>query len=256
MAYFRNFSDFLYQSPLASRTSSSDYVRVKNIFRRAKIRDDIFQTAVAFDKYQITGEERPDQIANKVYGSPEYDWIVLLSNNILNLREEWPLSDSEFNSYIATKYTDEELSQVHHYETLEHYDTRGKLIVPGKKIVDSDFSVTYFDYDISEDVVLEEKYAFDSTLTTFDSTIVRFDMEEQIETVQGVSRTINPVKSISVYEYEIQRNEDKRNIYVLKRRYLQTILDDFEEIMTYGFSSQYVDRTTKRGDNLRVISPR
>jgi hypothetical protein len=53
MSYFRNFSDILYQSPLASRTSSYDYIRTKNIFRRAKIRDDIFQAAVAFDKYKI-----------------------------------------------------------------------------------------------------------------------------------------------------------------------------------------------------------
>ena len=84
MSYFRNFSDFLYQSPLASRTSSYDYIRAKNIFRRAKVRDDIFQAAVAFDKYQIIGEERPDQIAQKIYGSSQYDWVVLISNNIIN----------------------------------------------------------------------------------------------------------------------------------------------------------------------------
>ena len=256
MAYFRNFSDFLYQSPLTSKSSSSDYIRVKNIFRRAKIRDDIFQSAVAFDKYKIIGEERPDQIAEKIYGSPEYDWIVLLSNNILNLREEWPLSDSEFNSYISTKYTAAELGEVHHYETTSHYDSRGKLIIPAGKIVDSNFSVNYFDYDVSEQVTLEEEYSFDSTTATFDSTIIRFDMEKVIETVQGKSYTINPVRSISVYEHEIERNENKRNIYVLKRRYLQTILDDFEEIMSYKFSSQFVDRATKRGDNLNVISLR
>jgi len=256
MAYFKNFSDFLYQSPLSSRTSSSDYIRVKNIFRRAKIRDDIFQAAVAFDKYQIVGEERPDQIAEKIYGSPQYDWVVLLSNNIINLREEWPLSDSEFNNYIETKYTEDELGEVHHYETVQHLDTRGKMIVPAGKIVDSDFSVTYFDYEVEQQNVLSVPYTFDSSTTTFDSTTVRFDMEEQIETIQGTAYTINPVKAISVYDHEIARNEEKRNIYVLKRRYLQTIIDDFEDIMNYGFSSQYVDRTTKRGDNLRVISPR
>ena len=256
MSYFRNFSDFLYQSPLPSRTSSYDKIRAKNIFRRAKIRDDIFQSAVAFDKYQIVGEERPDQIAEKIYGSPQYDWVVLLSNNIINLREEWPLSDSEFNNYITTKYTEAELSAVHHYETVQHLDVRGKMIVPAGKVVDSDFSVTYFDYEVEQQNVLSVPYTFDSSTTTFDSTTVRFDMEEQVETIQGTTYTINPVKAINVYEYGIARNEEKRNIYVLKRRYLQTIIDDFENIMTYGFSSQYVDRTTKRGDNLRVISPR
>ncbi len=256
MAYFRSFSDILYQSPLASRNSSYDYVRAKNIFRRAKIRSDIFQAAVAFDKYKIIGEERPDQIAEKLYGSSQFDWIILISNNIINIREEWPLSDFEFNNYITTKYTTSELGQVHHYETTAVFDSRGKLIIPGGKIVDQNFSVTYFDYDVQDPVVVGQPYTFDSSTTNFDSTLVKFDASVQTIINQGKSITVNPVKSISVYEYEIQRNEDKRNIYVLKPRYLQTIIDDFEEIMRYDLSSQFVDRTTKKGDELRVISPR
>jgi hypothetical protein len=256
MSYFRNFSDLLYQSPLASRTSSYDYIRTKNIFRRAKIRDDIFQAAVAFDKYKIIGEERPDHIANKIYGSSQYDWVILIANNIINLREEWPLSDSEFSNYIQTKYTQAELASAHHYETTAYFDTRGKMIVPAGKIVDSNFTVTYFDYEVQSQVVLGIPYTFDSSTTTFDSSLVRFDMQEQIQIRQGTSYTVNPVKSVSVYEYEIQRNEDKRNIYVLKPRFLQTIIDDLDEIMNYGFSSQYVDRSTKKGDNLRIVSPR
>lgn len=256
MSYFRNFSDFLYQSPLSSRTSSYDSIRAKNLFRRAKIRDDIFQAAVAFDKYKIIGEERPDQVANKIYGSSQYDWVVLISNNIINLREEWPLSDSEFNNYIATKYTAAELGQVHHYETTAVFDARGKMIIPAGKIVDGNFSVTYFDYDVPDQEIIGVPYTFDSNTTRFDSTLVRFDMSQQVLQKQGKAFTVNPVKSVSVYEYEIKKNEDKRIIYILKPRFLQTIIDDMEEIMKYGFSSQYVDRNTKKGDELRVISPR
>jgi hypothetical protein len=255
MAYFRNFSDILYQSPLASRTSSYDYIRAKNIFRRAKIREDIFQAAVAFDRYKIIGEERPDQIANKVYGSPQYDWVILLANNIINIREEWPLSDSEFNSYITSKYSAAELSQVKYYETIAYFDSRGKMIIPAGKIVDSNFSITYFDYDAQEQEIITQPYRFDQTSTTFDSTIVRFDMDQQISLKQGKSFTVSPIKSVSVYEYEIQKNEEKRNIYVLKPRFLQTIIDDLEEIMNYDLSSQYINRSTKKGDELRVISP-
>lgn len=228
MTYFRKFSELLYQSPLESRNSTYDYVRVKNIFRRAKIREDFFRSSVTFNKYNIIGEERPDQISKKFYGSPEYDWVVLLSNNIINLRNEWPLSDSEFNNYIQSKFTASELTSPHHYETTVTFDTRGKMIVPGGKIVDSNFSVTYFDEELQE--VLNN------------------------QTIQGKSITINPVRSISVYEYEIQQNEKKRNIYILNPNYLQTIIDDLEEIMTYNLSSQFVDRRTKKGDNLRIIS--
>jgi hypothetical protein len=219
MTYFREVSDLLYQSQESNRNSSYDYARVKNLFRRAKIRDDFFQTATAFTKYKIIGEERPEQVAEKIYGSSEYDWIVLISNNILNVRTEWPLSDGEFSDYLYRKYTEAELSQPHHYETTLVTDSRGKMIVPAGKVVDSNFSVTYFD---------------DST---------------------GLTVTKNPVKMVSIYEYEIQQNDNKRNIYVLRPQYLQTAIDDMRRIMSYGFSSQYVDDNTKKGDNPRVISP-
>lgn len=254
MTYFRKFSELLYQSPLESRNSTYDYVRVKNIFRRAKIRDDFFRSSVTFNKYNIIGEERPDQISKKFYGSPEYDWVVLLSNNIINLRNEWPLSDSEFNNYIQSKFTASELTSPHHYETTVTFDTRGKMIVPGGKIVDSNFSVTYFDEELQDQQIIAEPYTFDQSTTTFDSTIITFDAVQQISILQGKSITINPVRSISVYEYEIEQNENKRNIYILNPNYLQTIIDDLEEIMTYNFSSQFVDRRTKKGDNLRIIS--
>lgn len=220
MTYFREVSDLLYQSQEPNRNSSYDYARVKNLFRRAKIRDDFFQNATAFTKYKIIGEERPEQVSEKVYGSPTYDWVVLISNNIINTRTEWPLSDAEFSNYLERKYTEAELESPHHYETTLVKDTRGKVIIPAGKIVDSNFSITYFDESI------------------------------------GVSVTTNPVKMVSVYEYEIQQNDKKRNIYLLRPRYLQSVIDDMRRIMSYGFSSQYVDDNTKKGESSRILSPR
>lgn len=220
MTYFREVSDLLYQSQQPNRNSSYDYVRVKNLFRRAKIRDDFFQNLVVFTKYKIIGDERPEQVAEKVYGSSSYDWVVLISNNIINVRTEWTLSDSELENFLLRKYTDQELTNVHHYETLTYYDNSGKLIVPSGKVVDQDFSVTFFDESLNQTI------------------------------------TINPVKSVTNYEYEIKKNDLKRNIYILKNIYLQTAIDDMKEIMSYNFSSQYVDDNTKKGDNLRIISPR
>lgn len=220
MTYFREVSDLLYQSQQPNRNSSYDYVRVKNLFRRAKIRDDFFQNAVVFTKYKIIGNERPEQVAEKVYGSSTYDWVVLISNNIINVRTEWTLNDYEFQNFVYRKYTEYNLHDIHHYETLDYYDSRGKLIVPAGKIVDSNFSVTYFDE------------SFNQTLT------------------------ISPKKSVSNYEYEVNKNEEKRNIYVLRNTYLQTAIDDMKDIMSYGFSSQYVDDLTKKGENLRILSLR
>jgi hypothetical protein len=202
---------------------------------------------VAFTKYKIIGEERPEQVAEKIYGSPTFDWVVLLSNNIINVRTEWPLSDFEFDEYISRKYTSEELIEPHHYETVSVYDSRGKLIVPSGKLVDSNFTVTYFEPSIQQVNVITVPFSFDSTLQKFDSTLVKFDSEKIVENIQGNIVTVNPVKSVNVYEYEIAKNDNKRNIYILKPRFLQTIIDDMEEIMSYGFSSQYVDIKTKKG---------
>ena len=220
MSYFREVSDLLYQSQQTNRNSAYDYARVKNLFRRAKIRDDFFKNVTAFTKYKIVGEERPDQVAEKVYGSSTYDWVVLISNNILNIRTEWPLSDAEFSNYLERKYTEAELASAHHYETTLVTDSRGKMIVPAGKIIDSNFTVTYYD-----------------------------------ETI-GTTVTKSPVKMVSVYEYEIQQNDKKRNIYLLRPRYLQTAIDDMRRIMSYGFSSQYVDDNTKKGESSRILSPR
>lgn len=214
MSYFREVSDLLYHSQQPNRNSSYDYVRVKNIFRRAKIREDIFNNTTALTKYKIIGDERPEQVAQKVYGSPEYDWVILTTNNIINIRDEWPISNEEFNRYLKRKYTTAELNSVHHYETLDYYDYKGKKILKAGKVVDSDYALTYFD--------------------SANQTVL----------------TVYPVKSISVYEYEVRKNEEKRNIYVLKPRYLQAVIDDMREIMSYGFSSQYVDDKTKKGGNV------
>jgi hypothetical protein len=74
--------------------------------------------------------------------------------------------------------------------------------------------------------------------------------------IEEVTKTISPIKSVSNYEYETKLNDEKRNIYILRTRYLQTAIDDMRQIMSYGFSSQYVDDLTKKGDDLRIISLR
>ncbi len=218
MTYFRQVSDLLYQSQLSNRNSSEDYIRVKNLFRRAKIREDLYKYFTTFTKYKITGEQRPDQVAEKYYGSAEYDWVVLLSNNIINIRTEWPLSDSEMQDFLSRKYTESELNEVHHYETTRVLNLNGKLIVPSGEIVDEDYEVTYLD-------------------------------EENNMTV-----TVNPVTAITNYQYEVDINDKKRNINLIEPRFLQAIVEDMEIIMSYGFSSQYVDDNTKKGENLTILS--
>jgi len=222
MAYFTEFPDILLPSFTDNRNSSTDFVRSKNLFKRAKIRDDIFRDAVAFEEFAIQGDDRPDNVAFKAYKDPNLDWVVLLSNNILNVRDEWPMSDSDLNRYLDNKYTQEHLNDVHHYETKKiTHPVDGSLLLREGLEVDSTFQFSYLD-------------------TT------------GIVTLSGTQL----MGEVTNYEYEVNKNDAKRTIYLLRTNYLTQVFLDMREIMRYTDSSQYIDNRTKKGDNLRILSPR
>ena len=140
MGYFRELPNLRYPSFLPEKTSSLDYVEVKNIFRRVKMRDDLQNNFTIFNKYQIPEGARPDTVAEDLYGSAQFDWVVLTTAGILNVRNEWPLSNRDLYVYADNKYG-ESLNSVRFYETTEVKDTSGRLILPKGKVVDSNFTI-------------------------------------------------------------------------------------------------------------------
>ena len=217
--YFRRLPDFEYVSRLPD-AKISDYITVKNFFKKGKLRDDIFQNLAFFERYKIEGNDRPDNVAFKVYGDSTLDWLVLICNNILNIQTEWPLTQTEFDSTLLEKYGDYETlySGVHHYETIEVKNSQGVVIVPAGLQVPENYSVSFYDF-------------FNDGMTTANNITI----------------------AVTNYEYEEKLENIKRNIYVLKPIYLNVVLDDLEEIMTYERgSTQYVSGTLKRADNIRL----
>ena len=81
-SYFSELPDFEYVSRLPD-AKISDYIKVKNLFKRGLLRDDIFQNLAFFSKYQIVGDDRPDNVAFKIYRDSSLDWLVLIANNIM-----------------------------------------------------------------------------------------------------------------------------------------------------------------------------
>lgn len=140
MSYFRELPNIQFNNRTKNETSNDEVIIVKNLFKRAKIREDFAQVATAFQYYSITEDERPDQIAQKIYGNPELDWVILLTNNILNINDEWPLNLDSFYKYMIDKYGSEEaFSDIHHYETLPIYDSYNREVLPGGLFVDEAF---------------------------------------------------------------------------------------------------------------------
>jgi hypothetical protein len=231
MSYFRELPDVEIPSPLSHKNSSRDYVRIKNLFRRVKLLDWLQDKATLFDKFQIPEGARPDTVAQLVYGSADYDWVVLLTAGIINVRDQWPLSNRDLYVYAENKYTTQNLNDIHHYETVEVRDQKGRLILQRGQKVDSNFKIVV---------------SAGSTYTSIGAN------ENQVFTPDSTGE-INPVIGVSNYEYESIRNEEKRQIYILKVGYLQQFLNDMRVIMNYGKSSQYVDKKLIRTENNRIV---
>jgi hypothetical protein len=216
--YFSEVPDFEYVSRLPD-AKISDYITVKNLFRRGFLREDIFQDLTFFTKYQIRGDDRPDNVAFEIYQDSSLDWLVLIANNVINIQNEWPISNSVFDDLMTDKYESYEnlIGGIHHYETIEVKDASGVVIVKAGLQVESNYSVIFFDERANE------------------------------------LKTITPTIPVTNYEYEQKINEGKRNIYLLKPKYVQVVRDDLEDLMTYEEgSTQYVSETLKRAENIRL----
>ena len=216
-SYFRQLPDLAYPSLANDRQSAYDYQVVKNIFKRAVLRNDVFDEVTAFTKYSVEGDERPDQVAFDFYQDPNLDWVVLTTNNIVHVRDEWPMGNQDFLTYLNGKYTAEELANIHHYETDVLRDSRGRLIHPKGLTVPSNYSISFLD--------------------------------------NGVLRTESKITSFTFLEHETNLNDDKRQINILKPEYLTVFLEDFENIMEYKPSRQFVSDKLKKTENPRIISP-
>ena len=215
MGFFRELPNLLYPSFLPEKKSSFDYILVKNIFRRVKLRDDLFNNFTVFNKYEIPEGARPDNVAEELYESSNLDWVVLTVAGILNVRNEWPLSNYNLYNYANDKYGDS-LNSNRFFETTEVKDSSGRLILPKGKVVDSNFT---------------------------------------IPKPGEPTAVLNPVVGISNYEYETRLNDEKRNINILRVEYLTQFLDDMREIMTYTKSSEYMGERMIKTENTNITLP-
>ena len=218
--YFNLVPDFEYVSRLPD-AKISDYIIVKNLFKRVFLREDIYQNLTFFKKYSVVGDDRPDNVASQVYEDSTLDWLVLLANNIVNVQNEWPLPQEDFNRHLLDTYNDDYdkiYNEIHHFETIEVKDSNDVIIVPEGLEVSEDFSTTYFDYFIG-----------------------------------GLTIANNITRPVTNYEYEENLENEKREIFILKPEYISVILDDIDDISPYKKgSTEYVDETLKRAENIRL----
>jgi len=218
--YFSYLPNLEYVNRIPSEQNISSYTEVKNLFKRVKLSNKLFQDLTNFTKYQIVGDERPDNVANKIYNNPNYDWIVLLSNNIINIQDEWPMSNRTFELYMNKKYGVTNYDNIHHYESIEVKDSSNNYTVLKKGLeVPSDYSITFYDGALGR-----------------------------------MSTVTNTNVGVTNYEYESKIQDDKRNIFLLKPELIQTVIRDIKSLMEYkDGSTQFVTRSLVKADNINLF---
>ena len=327
-SYFRQVPNFEYVNTTKGNKDISNYINVKNLFKRGKIRSDIFGNLSYFTKYKIIGDERPDNIAFKEYEDSSLDWVVLLSNNILNVQSEWPLPQTSLDEVLLDKYGnyDKLYSGIHHYETIEIKNSKGGVILPGgletpnkwktngnfiqatntkvNQISGTDAklaTVTMYNgiknLKVGSEVLINNvsssvyngRFPVTSVLKVGD-VVIKFTYvlpsipdvkqpeiggtEEVTFTVEGTVgvgnayyyeyyddntyHTIpaaNMTKAVTNYEYEMNKEDEKRNIFLLKPDYLNVVFNDLDDFMPYKKgAAQYVSDTLKKGENIRLYN--
>ena len=207
MSYFRELPNINYVSLLKDKNKNDERILVKNIFKRAKLRTDVDQAITAFEYYEISENMRPDVVAENVYGDPELDWVILITNNITNIRDEWPLSNNDLYNYMVEKYGVTGITDVHHYETTEMKDDQDRMLLEAGLQVDSNF------------------------------------------TFQVGDKTYTPVQQVTNQQYEMDKNEEKRRIKILKPEFISMFISDMRNSMKYSKSSQYINKGLKESYN-------
>ncbi len=243
--YFSYFPKLKYVSRSTDRSSNDEYIEVINLFRRPRLRKDFESVFTAFADYVIGEDIRPEQVAQELYNDPRFDWIILIANNITNLHEEWPLDNHSFRKFLLEKYgSDEQLGQVHHYETTLFTDDFKRVVMPAGLRVDSNFNITYLELN-------KNRQESVSQVPTLDQA-ARVDANGTVYNSAGTKIVNDKLAAITNFEYEVQINDAKRRIKVPRPEFVDTMVTDMRNIMRYRKSSAYISDNLKDTFNPRL----
>ena len=241
MGFFRELPNIAYQSPLSHKNSSRDYIVIKNIFRSAKLMDYVRSGAIAQQKLVLQDGDRPDTIAEFLYGDSSLDYIVILVAGITNVNHEWPLQDYRVYDYALSKYGSvEEMNAIRYHETFEIKDSQGRQILPPNLIVDADFKI----------------YGSSTQTGSVRYNLISQEGNRQLDDkTEYTVATDKIARAVTNLEYEYKKNEEKREIDVLKNGYVQTFINDLRDIVRYDKSSSYITSSLVRTQNTEVVNP-
>lgn len=116
--YFEKFPQFVYEFNVAGKTKA---MIITDITRNVRFRKEILGNIELYDEYDIKEGETPEIIAEKIYGTSQYHWIIMLINERFDYINDFPMSYQNLLKYVEDKYGVGNENATHHYENEKGY---------------------------------------------------------------------------------------------------------------------------------------
>lgn len=203
--------------PIEYPFSEDDFVLAKNFFKKFKV-NSVFDSSLLYQKYNISdGYSRLEQLSEDFYGSVDYDWVIVLTNRMINPQFDFPMSSYQLQKHVEKNY--ENPQAIRHYEIISNEtqeEEYGKVLWDQGTRVDETFYNTSHEYWNGTSV----------------STVLGSDISDPV----------------TYWSYEYQENEKRREIYMLRPRYLKAFIEDMRRQSSYKKSSSFVNSKVKKAN--------
>ena len=249
--YFSTFPQIYYD--FKNYAGDDTFLQVlTDITSNVRIRKNVLENISLYDEYDIEDGDTPEMIAEKIYGNPEYHWIIMLANQRYDYRSDFPLTSNELHHHIVNTYGADRMYDVHHYERDGIIEEAIAVIkVPHSillkiKVHDFIMNLPYANARIDNINLVENTIIVrmdfgrfkDGDLTTVKG--VRYDDELQANLYTGIVNFNIPTNGFALnenytpitnYEYEQIENEKKRRIRLISPALIDQILREFNRLM-------------------------
>jgi len=247
VSYFKNFPTIVYSFDTGNLVST---FAMTDILRRVRADDVNVANVLSYDEYDIGDDETPEILADKLYGDPTLHWVILISNEILDPRWDWPLPVQSLQNFIINKYGVDNQYSVHHYENTSG-DTVYYRVYTGTASASATSAGSSISITGSDTAWLTQFYTgltirFGTTTTSY--TVTRLHSNTSIAvsgsaiTTGGIANTTvlnnnsvtGSVTPVTNTDYETLQNESRRRIRILKPEYVPQFVRTFTGILNNG----------------------
>ena len=201
----------------ANNTSSLDVVT--NIIARFGFQNNLKDNTSSFYKYQIKDSDTPEIIASKIYNDPEKHWVVLLFNNIIDPQYDWPLDQRTLITHINDKYAANGATHSPFQTGIQWAQDTGNVKTYYKTVTRTSFKAT-------KNQIVEKLEIDANTHTNLPVTTTTYTLQDGSKITEVITKATQ-----TYYDYEIDLNESKRDIKLLKPEYVESVFEEFKDII-------------------------